>query len=112
MATPSFYGVEQRAIAPQPSTQACQDPSLDSKQWLAVRKRGIGSSDFAATVGLNPYKSQLQLWMEKTGRDAGLPKIDPEDDGNEASGSKGQITPSKSDLADRLAEKLGRAATP
>jgi putative phage-type endonuclease len=54
--------------------------ALDRAHWLAVRKRGIGSSDAAAAVGLNPYKSQLELWMEKTGRDAGLPKIDPEDD--------------------------------
>lgn len=43
---------------------------LDRDQWLEVRKGGIGSSDAAAAVGLNPYKSQLELWMEKTGRAA------------------------------------------
>jgi putative phage-type endonuclease len=43
---------------------------LDRDQWLEVRKGGIGSSDAAAAVGLNPYKSQLELWMEKTGRTA------------------------------------------
>lgn len=42
--------------------------SLDRNQWLEVRKGGIGSSDAAAAVGLSPYKSQLELWMEKTGR--------------------------------------------
>lgn len=41
---------------------------LDRQQWLSVRKGGIGSSDAAAAVGLCPYKSQLELWMEKTGR--------------------------------------------
>lgn len=41
---------------------------LDRGQWLEVRKGGIGSSDAAAAVGLNPYKSPLELWMEKTGR--------------------------------------------
>ena len=41
---------------------------LDRQQWLAVRQGGIGSSDAAAAVGLCPYKSQLELWMEKTGR--------------------------------------------
>lgn len=41
---------------------------LDRDQWLEVRKGGIGSSDAAAAVGLCPYKSQLELWMEKTGR--------------------------------------------
>ena len=58
---------------------------MDTKQlpredWLAVRKQGIGSSDAAAAVGLNPYKSQLELWLEKTGRDSSLPKLDPNDE--------------------------------
>jgi len=42
--------------------------TLDRRQWLSVRQGGIGSSDAAAAVGLCPYKSQLELWMEKTGR--------------------------------------------
>ncbi|MFT3755289.1 MAG: YqaJ viral recombinase family protein [Pseudoxanthomonas sp.] len=42
--------------------------SIDREQWMEVRKGGIGSSDAAAAVGLNPYKSQLELWLEKTGR--------------------------------------------
>ncbi|WP_249041029.1 YqaJ viral recombinase family protein [Marilutibacter maris] len=41
---------------------------LDRDQWLEVRKGGIGSSDAAAAIGLNPYKSPLELWLEKTGR--------------------------------------------
>ncbi|MBL4833960.1 MAG: YqaJ viral recombinase family protein [Pseudomonas sp.] len=53
---------------------------LDRERWLAVRKGGIGSSDAAAAVGLNPYKSQLALWLEKTGRDAAMPEINPDDD--------------------------------
>lgn len=44
--------------------------TLDRGQWLEVRKGGIGSSDAAAAVGLNPYKSQLELWLEKTGKTA------------------------------------------
>lgn len=54
--------------------------NLDREQWLTVRKGGIGSSDAAAAVGLNPYKSQLALWLEKTGRDSAMPQIDPNDD--------------------------------
>ena len=42
--------------------------TLDRLQWLEVRQGGIGSSDAATAVGLNPYKSALELWMEKTGR--------------------------------------------
>jgi len=53
---------------------------LSRDAWLNVRKQGIGSSDAAAAVGLNPYQSQLELWMIKTGRDGNLPKIDPNDE--------------------------------
>jgi putative phage-type endonuclease len=53
---------------------------LSREAWLTVRKQGIGSSDAAAAVGLNPYQSQLELWMVKTGRDGNLPKIDPNDE--------------------------------
>jgi len=54
--------------------------NLSREEWLNVRKQGIGSSDAAAAVGLNPYQSQLELWMIKTGRDGNLPKIDPNDE--------------------------------
>lgn len=53
---------------------------LSRQEWLEVRKRGIGSSDAAASIGLNPYKSQLELWLEKTNRDQNLPRPYPEDD--------------------------------
>lgn len=53
---------------------------LAREEWLDVRRRGIGSSDAAAAVGLSPYKSRLELWLEKTGRDRDLPKPDPDDD--------------------------------
>ncbi|GAB6070858.1 YqaJ viral recombinase family protein [Thiomicrorhabdus hydrogeniphila] len=42
--------------------------NLSNEQWLQARQQGIGASDAATAVGLNPYKSQLELWMEKTGR--------------------------------------------
>lgn len=53
--------------------------SLSREDWLSVRKTGIGGSDAAAAVGLSPYMSPLELWMIKTGRDADLPKPDPDD---------------------------------
>ena len=52
----------------QAALRLVETKALDRNEWLEVRKRGIGSSDAAAAVGLNPYKSQLELWMEKTGR--------------------------------------------
>jgi putative phage-type endonuclease len=53
---------------------------LNRQEWLDVRKRGIGSSDAAAAVGLNPFESRLSLWLNKTGRDGDMPRIDPKDD--------------------------------
>ncbi len=63
-----------------PALRLVGTKQLPREDWLAVRKQGIGSSDAAAAVGLNPYKSQLELWMEKTGRDTSLPKLDPNDE--------------------------------
>jgi len=63
-----------------PALKLVKTETLDREQWLAVRKGGIGSSDAGASVGLNPYKSRLELWMEKTGRDGNLRKVDPNDE--------------------------------
>ncbi|MDW9232102.1 putative phage-type endonuclease domain protein [Burkholderia cepacia] len=52
---------------------------LSREDWLAVRRTGIGGSDAAAAVGLNPYMSPLELWLDKTGRADGLPGPDPDD---------------------------------
>lgn len=65
---------------PRPALRLIKTKALPREDWLAVRKGGIGSSDAGAAVGLNPYKSQLELWLEKTGRDTALPKLDPHDE--------------------------------
>ena len=67
-------------IRSRPALKLVKTNELSRDDWLAVRKTGIGSSDAGAAVGLNPYKSQLELWMEKTGKDSGLPKTDPNDE--------------------------------
>lgn len=36
--------------------------------WLRARMNGIGGSEASAVLGLNPYKTNVQLWEEKTGR--------------------------------------------
>lgn len=42
--------------------------TFDSKEeWLKHRTR-IGGSDAAAILGLNPWKSNIELWLEKTGQ--------------------------------------------
>ncbi|MES2972360.1 MAG: YqaJ viral recombinase family protein [Pseudomonadota bacterium] len=70
----------QNPLRSKPALRLVKTQELSRDEWLEVRKGGVGSSDAAAAVGLNPYKSQLQLWMEKTGRDDLLPKIDPNDE--------------------------------
>ena len=62
-----------------PALRLVDTRKIERADWLEVRKTGIGGSDASAAVGLSPYKSQLELWMEKTGRDANLPKPDPQD---------------------------------
>lgn len=65
---------------PRPALRLVKTHDMPREEWLSVRQGGIGSSDAAAAVGLNPYKSQLELWMEKTGRQALLPQDDPNDE--------------------------------
>lgn len=36
------------------------------EEWLHFRKEGIGSSEVATVVGLNPYESPYQFWKRKT----------------------------------------------
>lgn len=40
-----------------------KNPSM----WLQVRQNSIGGSEAAAILGMNPWKSPYQLWLEKTG---------------------------------------------
>jgi putative phage-type endonuclease len=62
-----------------PALRLVETKDLSREDWLEVRKSGVGGSDAAATVGLNPYMSPLELWLIKTGRDATLPRPDPND---------------------------------
>jgi len=70
-----------RAIKPssRPALRLVSTKGMNREQWLKVRKQGIGASDAAAAVGLNPYQSPLELWMIKTCRDGLLPAPDPDD---------------------------------
>ena len=37
--------------------------------WRQARTKGIGGSDVAAIMGLSPWKTPLEVWLEKTGRE-------------------------------------------
>lgn len=41
----------------------------DRSEWLEIRKSGIGSSEVATIVGLNPWETPYQLWRRKVGLD-------------------------------------------
>lgn len=62
-----------------PALRLVDTKDLSRSEWLEVRKSGIGGSDAAAAIGLNPYMSQLELWLIKTGRDTTLPRPDADD---------------------------------
>jgi putative phage-type endonuclease len=74
------HPAEQREAGARPALKLVKTTGMSREEWLDIRKKGIGSSDAAAAVGLNPHKSQLELWMEKTNQDAALPKPDPNDE--------------------------------
>lgn len=40
------------------------------EEWLEIRKSGIGSSEVATILGLNPWETPYQLWRRKKGIDA------------------------------------------
>src|SRR5574344_883212 len=46
------------------------------EEWLEYRKNGIGSSEVATILGLNPWETPYQLWRRKKGLDA--PKTENE----------------------------------
>ena len=37
-------------------------------EWLQERQKGIGASDAGTIIGVNPWKTNVQLWEEKTGQ--------------------------------------------
>lgn len=37
----------------------------DREIWLKMRTEGLGGSDASVVLGINPYKSRLELWNEK-----------------------------------------------
>lgn len=40
--------------------------NLDKESWLRHRKQGIGGSDAGAVCGLNPYRTAIQVYYDKT----------------------------------------------
>jgi len=72
--------------------------TLTAEQY-AARARGIGSSDAAAALGLNPYRQPIELWQEKSGQVAPFA-------GNEATRWGQLLEPA---IRQEYAERTGRA---
>lgn len=52
---------------------AIKTAEMERDAWLQERSKGIGGSDVATVLGLNPYKTPLSLWEEKTGKTKSSP---------------------------------------
>lgn len=50
---------------------------ITREEWLAIRRTGLGGSDAACVMGLNPFRSRLELYADKKG-------MIPDKDDNEA----------------------------
>ena len=42
--------------------------NLSKEEWLRYRKQGIGGSDVSCLLGINKWKSEIELWLDKTGQ--------------------------------------------
>lgn len=49
------------------------DIASTKEEWHELRRKGLGGSDIGTILGLNPFKTAFQLWLEKTGQ------VEPED---------------------------------
>ena len=45
----------------------------NNAEWIERRKQGVGGSDVAAIMGLSPWRTPAEVWLEKTGR------VEPDD---------------------------------
>lgn len=41
---------------------------MPREEWLRYRQRGLGGSDAPVVMGVNPWRSLMDLWLEKTGQ--------------------------------------------
>ena len=48
-------------------TKVARVPDISHEEWLDLRRTGIGGSDAATIVGLNPYSSRYSLYLDKIG---------------------------------------------
>ena len=47
------------------------------EEWLKVRKLGLGGSDMAAVLGVNPWTSAIDIWLDKTSDEVDSKESEP-----------------------------------
>jgi putative phage-type endonuclease len=67
--------------------------------WLQRRRQGIGGSDVACILGLNPWKTALDVWAEKIG-------LSETEDNEQMLWGRRLETAILEELADRLGERI------
>lgn len=72
--------------------------TMSREEWLEERRKGIGGSDAAAILGMNPYRSPLAVYMDKLG-------LAPEIPDNEAIRQGRDL---EQYVADRFCEATGK----
>lgn len=45
---------------------ACNTAKMSHVDWLTARQAGVGGSDVAAILGLSPWKTPYDVWLDKT----------------------------------------------
>ena len=84
-----------------------EEAEKNHDKWLAIRNTGLGGSDAGVVMGMNPFKSRLTLWMEKTGQIK-----EPDLSENESVEMGIKLEPFVADLfTDRTGKKLRKCGT-
>lgn len=66
---PAGAGATIRAFAPAtPTARLLLAAGAPEDAWHAARATGIGGSDVAAILGMDPHRGPLHVWLEKTGQ--------------------------------------------
>lgn len=64
-AQPALFAPGRRVT---PTAYRVLPADADERTWLDERRRGIGSSDVAAILGVAEHRTALHVWYDKTGR--------------------------------------------
>lgn len=80
--------------------------TLDRGEWLGARRKGIGGSDAAAILGLDPFKTPLAVYLDKRGEL-------PDDEAGEAAEWGNRLEPVVAEAAqDRINTDRAQAGLP